>query len=174
MSRSSRTFSRTLQSQLPWSRTVQRARPSTTLLTSLRNNLTRHASTAASYPTSTSSPSGQQSKWLRCLFNIALFGSLGYAVGSISYQGAIAPPPPGTDEDAKEMGKISKLLNYYPLVSDLRKDPDYVEWEAYENFTDEEKAHRLSSGPLRGSRGFALQVGGFRQIHAFLSFFLST
>lgn len=72
------------------------------------------------------------------------------------------------------MGKISKLLNYYPLVSDLRKDPDYVEWEAYENFTDEEKAHRLSSGPLRGSRGFALQVGGFRQIHAFLSFFLST
>lgn len=71
-----------------------------------------------------------------------------------------APPLPGTEEDASEMRAIRYVFdNSLPVVVELRRNPDYVESEVYENYSEEDKAHRLSSGPLRGSRGLALQVG---------------
>lgn len=70
-----------------------------------------------------------------------------------------APPVPGTDEDAREMKKIQEAINLLPIVRKLRDDPNYVEWEPYTNFSEEEKEHRLTSGPLKGSRGLAVQVG---------------
>lgn len=71
-----------------------------------------------------------------------------------------APPLPGTGEDASEMRAIRYIFdNGLPIVNELRRNPDYVESEVYENYSEEDRTHRLSSGPLRGSRGFALQVG---------------
>lgn len=71
-----------------------------------------------------------------------------------------APPIPGTDEDGIELDVIRYLFeNDLPTVKNLRNNPDYVESEVYKNYSEEDKAHRLTSGPLRGSRGVALQVG---------------
>jgi hypothetical protein len=44
-------------------------------------------------------------------------------------------------------------------VQELRRNPDYVEKDVYENFAEDHKEQRLTSGPLAGSRGLGLQVG---------------
>lgn len=57
------------------------------------------------------------------------------------------------------MQRIERLFDIrVPIVQELRKNPDYVEKGVYGNFEEENKAHRLTSGPLAGSRGLALQV----------------
>lgn len=56
------------------------------------------------------------------------------------------------------MEQLRRLLDYLPIVQKLRKDPKYVEWDAYDSFADEDKEKSLSSGPLKGSRGLAIQV----------------
>ncbi|TQB77213.1 hypothetical protein MPDQ_004613 [Monascus purpureus] len=69
-----------------------------------------------------------------------------------------APPVPGSEEDRREIARIHSFYeNALPIVRDLRDNPDYVESDAYGNFTEEEKKHMLTSGPLRGSGGLALQ-----------------
>lgn len=68
------------------------------------------------------------------------------------------PAAPGSPEDVQQLKQIQNLVDYLPIVRKLRADPKYVEWEAYEDFADESKLQRLTSGPLRGSRGLAVQV----------------
>lgn len=48
-----------------------------------------------------------------------------------------------------------------PIVQLLREDPDWEESDVYGNYSLEDKEHRLTSGPLKGSRGLGLQVGPF-------------
>ncbi|KAL2007530.1 hypothetical protein VTN00DRAFT_8968 [Thermoascus crustaceus] len=156
MSYSSRTFPRTLQCQLPWSRTV-RARPSTATAPLLALNQNQNFARRAITTAYTTASSGPQSKWprhLRTLLYVGIFGALGVYFDSFV---SFAPPLPGTDEDAALIKKISRRLETCPITKELREDPDYVEWDAYGSFSDEEKAHRLTSGPLRGARGLALQ-----------------
>lgn len=70
-----------------------------------------------------------------------------------------APPEPGSVEDLAKLEEIYYAYeNGLPLVKDLRANPDYVESNVYGNYTEEDKIGRLTSGPLRGSRGLALQV----------------
>ncbi|KAL2002232.1 hypothetical protein VTN02DRAFT_379 [Thermoascus thermophilus] len=158
-----RTFSRALQSQLLWSRTV-RARPSTApaplLALNQNQNVARRRAitTVNTTTTTTTSPSSRpQSKWprrLRTLLFMGIFGALGvYFDSSVPF----VPPAPDTDEDAALIEKISRTLETYPITRELRKNPDYVEWDAYGSLSDEKKAHRLTSGPLRGARGLAVQ-----------------
>lgn len=121
----------------------------------LRPNTT---STSASDVAATSA-SQSQSRWTRRLLYIGIFGGLGLYTGKAAVNTVSAPPVPGTDEDAREMKKIQEAINLLPIVRKLRDDPNYVEWEPYTNFSEEEKEHRLTSGPLKGSRGLAVQVG---------------
>jgi hypothetical protein len=79
-------------------------------------------------------------------------------MGKAAVDKVSAPPAPGTPEDAREMKQIQETLNILPIVRKLRNDPEYVEWEAFAGYSEEEKQHRLTSGPMRGSRGLALQV----------------
>ena len=76
------------------------------------------------------------------------------------------PPLPGTIEDQVELEHIQRAYEIgLPIVQQLRQDPDFTEKEVYENFSDDHKTHRLTSGPLAGSRGLGLQVSsvlGFR------------
>jgi hypothetical protein len=59
-----------------------------------------------------------------------------------------------------ELQEIQRVFDIgLPIVQELRRDPDYVEKEVYQNFGDEHKTHRLTSGPLAGSRALGLQVG---------------
>lgn len=70
-----------------------------------------------------------------------------------------APPDPGSSEDVAEMQQIQRAFEIgLPLVQELRKNPDYVETDVYENFAEKHRTHRLTSGPLAGSRGLGLQV----------------
>ncbi|PWY83494.1 hypothetical protein BO70DRAFT_335548 [Aspergillus heteromorphus CBS 117.55] len=68
------------------------------------------------------------------------------------------PQVPGTSFDSLKLKSI--LADYEsepPVVKALREDPYYIEADVYGNYTEEEKLQRLSSGPLGGSRGLALQ-----------------
>jgi hypothetical protein len=83
---------------------------------------------------------------------------LGYYTGQQYLRSFTSPAAPGTAEDTQRIEELRRLVNYLPVVQKLRKDPNYEEWDAYESFSDEDKGKRLSSGPLKGSRGLALQV----------------
>ena len=70
-----------------------------------------------------------------------------------------APPAPGSPEDEKLIKKLEWAYEVgLPIVHRLRENPDYIESGVYEYFSDEQKSHRLTSGPLAGSRGLGLQV----------------
>jgi hypothetical protein len=72
-----------------------------------------------------------------------------------------APPLPGTPEDKLQLQDIQHVFDTgLPIVQRLRGNPDFVEMGVYENYSEESKTHRLTSGALGGSRGFGLQVSG--------------
>lgn len=73
-----------------------------------------------------------------------------------------APPVPGSLEDKIVMEELLRIYEKAtPIVMELRSNPDYEESNVYQNYSEEENKHRLTAGPLRGSRGLALQVGLF-------------
>jgi acyl-coenzyme A thioesterase PaaI-like protein len=47
-----------------------------------------------------------------------------------------------------------------PLVQSLTSDPNWQSWDAYSVFTPDERPHRLTTGPLGGTRG----LGGYQRI----------
>lgn len=103
--------------------------------------------------------SSQPSRWTRRLIYAGIFGSLGVGAGKWLDDKVSAPPAPGTLEDKSELQEIQRVFDIgLPIVQELRRNPDYVEKEVYENFADEHINHRLTSGPLAGSRGLGLQV----------------
>jgi hypothetical protein len=59
-----------------------------------------------------------------------------------------------------ELQEIQRVFDIgLPIVQELRRNSDYVEKDVYENFSEDHKEQRLTSGPLAGSRGLGLQVG---------------
>lgn len=58
----------------------------------------------------------------------------------------------------EQMKLIRLLLDDSSTTRQLRLDPKFVEWEAYEGVSTGDKEKRLTSGPLKGSRGLAVQV----------------
>jgi hypothetical protein len=72
-----------------------------------------------------------------------------------------SPLIPGTPEDEIIVAYLRKKLESLPLVQELKANPDYSEYEAYSGFSEENRAHRLTTGPLRGSRGLPVQVWHF-------------
>lgn len=104
----------------------------------------------------TSAPS---SPWTRRLIYAGIFGGLGIGAGKLIGQRIAPPPVPGSPEDQKQLERLERAYEIgLPIVKQLRDDPDYAESGVYEYFSDEQKAHRLTSGPLAGSRGLGLQV----------------
>jgi hypothetical protein len=114
----------------------------------------RNASTAAHGNVST-----QSSRWTRRLIYAGIFGSLGMGAGKWMDSKLAAPPLQGSAEDQAELQLIQRAYEIgLPIVQQLRRDPDYTERDVYGSFSDDHKAHRLTSGPLSGSRGLGLQV----------------
>lgn len=127
--------------------------PSTRASVFPRSSL-RNLSTGAQQ--STSAPS---SPWTRRLIYGGIFGALGIGFGKVIEQRMSAPPVPGSPEDQIQLKHLQRAYEVgLPIVQQLRNDPDYVESDVYEYFSDEHKSHRLTSGPLAGSRGLGLQV----------------
>lgn len=122
---------------------------------SLSSHLSRRYASAATYPNTSSQPS----RWPRRLIYAGIFGALGLGAGTWMDSKVAAPPDPGSIQDQAEMQQIQRAFEIgLPIVQELRKNPDYVETDVYENFTEEDRTHRLTSGPLAGSRGLGLQV----------------
>ncbi|EAW08866.1 PaaI family thioesterase [Aspergillus clavatus NRRL 1] len=114
--------------------------------------LSRHASTIAS------NSAAIKSKWPRRLIYAGIFGGLGVAAGKLVDEKISPPALPGTVEDAAKLEEIYRVYeDGLPIVRELRKNPDFVESNVYEDITEELLARRFTSGPLRGSRGLALQ-----------------
>jgi hypothetical protein len=115
----------------------------------------RSVSTAA--PPNTSR---QPWRWTRRLIYAGIFGTLGVGAGSWADDHFVGtPPPPGSLDDELQLARLQRLFNIgLPIVEELRNNPDYVEKDVYEHFSDEHKSHRLTSGPLAGSGGLGLQV----------------
>lgn len=82
------------------------------------------------------------------------------AVGKRIEEKVTAPPVPGSELDTLLMTELQHIYEKAtPIVMKLRNDPDYEEQGVYGNYTEDESPHRLTSGPLRGGRGLAMQVG---------------
>ncbi|PGH03814.1 hypothetical protein AJ80_08627 [Polytolypa hystricis UAMH7299] len=95
---------------------------------------------------------------LRSLFYAISFFSLGYWTTNRMFDSFIGHiPDPGTPEDERKLSELRTRFEKLAIVKKLRKDPEFVEWEAYTNFSEEEKAGRLTSGLLKGSRALAIQ-----------------
>lgn len=69
-------------------------------------------------------------------------------------------PEPGSPQDKTKLAAIVKRFEAQEVVKTMRESGDWKEWEAYSNLEPGDRMHRLTSGPLSGSRGLALQVGG--------------
>ena len=111
---------------------------------------------------SSSSSSSKRSSWLRRLLYTSIFGSLGIYTGKQLDAIVSTPPVPGSDEDRMVLAGLQGIFDQAtPIVQGLREDPDWEESDVYGNYSLEDKDHRLTSGPLRGSRGLGLQVGFF-------------
>ena len=122
-------------------------------LRNLRPSLRNHSTGTQ---TNTSAPS---SPWTRRFIYVGIFGGLGIALGKQLEQMLATPPAPGSPEDEKEIKRLEWAYEVgLPIVHRLRENPDYVESGVYEYFSDDQKSHRLTSGPLAGSRGLGLQV----------------
>jgi hypothetical protein len=75
----------------------------------------------------------------------------------------VSPPPlpvPGSKEDKMMVAFITKQAKKLPLVKALSEDPEWTYHDAYSGVAPEEREHRLSTGPLGGSRA----IGGFQRI----------
>ncbi|KAE8349931.1 HotDog domain-containing protein [Aspergillus coremiiformis] len=97
-------------------------------------------------------------KWPRRLIYAGVFGSLGIAAGKWMDDKVSAPAAPGTSEDNVKLEEIRRVYEIgLPIVQELRNNPDYVEADVYGNYSEDDKNHRLTSGPLKGSRALALQ-----------------
>lgn len=96
---------------------------------------------------------------LRRLFWIVLFGGIGY-VGTLSVSAVVNRPviEPDSPEDVEAQKRLQAKFDQLEIVQKLREDLEYVEWEAYGNFSPEEKDKRLTSGALKGTRGISMQV----------------
>lgn len=107
-------------------------------------------------------PNTKPKRSVRPYIYALLFFLLGQTAGDLSGTFAILPPQPlpGTPADENQIAAITKLAENLPLVQSLSSDPNWTWHDAYHGFPAEEKPHRLTTGPLGGSRG----IGGFQRI----------
>lgn len=72
----------------------------------------------------------------------------------------MSPPlKPGSLDDKRYLLSIEGMFSEIPLVLELRNNPAFEEKDVYDNFSNVQKSHRLTSGPLAGSKGLGFQVG---------------
>lgn len=92
----------------------------------------------------------------------ALFFSIGLLSGQ--YISLIVAPPalpaPGTKEDELMVKFLGEKAEQLPIVQSLSTDPNWISHDAYTSLPEEERAHRLTTGPLAGARA----IGGFQRI----------
>ncbi len=99
---------------------------------------------------------------LRPYIYATIFLGLGLTAGSY-IRFLLAPPPgpaPGTKKDKEMAEYLQRTAEKLPIVQSLSADPNWISYEAYSSLPEEERSHRLTTGPLGGARA----LGGFQRI----------
>ncbi|KMU90715.1 hypothetical protein CIHG_08675 [Coccidioides immitis H538.4] len=104
-----------------------------------------------SLTTTSSSPPGRKpAQWprhFRSILYAIIFGLFGYhSIDRIVDQFAGPVYQPDTPEDQEAQRQIREQFDKLNIVKELRENPEFVEWEAYGNFSPEEKRKRLTTG----------------------------
>ncbi|KAL1956393.1 hypothetical protein VTO42DRAFT_7376 [Malbranchea cinnamomea] len=94
---------------------------------------------------------------IRRVLYLIIFSSFGYFASLPASRIRRPVIEPGSVEDSEALKELSAKVEELDIVKKLRSSPDYVEWEAYSNFSPEEKERRLTSGSLKGTRGISMQ-----------------
>ncbi|KAI9804936.1 MAG: hypothetical protein M1833_006239 [Piccolia ochrophora] len=84
---------------------------------------------------------------------------IGLTVGTF-FLPTVSPPslaPPHTPLDVSRITRLTNTALNLPISQTLRAEGGWTEWPAYSNMTPEERAGRLSSGAMGGSRGLGVQ-----------------
>lgn len=95
-----------------------------------------------------------------------IYAALFFLVGSIGGQYAslvVAPPAlpaAGTKDDDLMVKYLKEQAEKLPIVQSLSTDPNWTSHDAYTSLPEEERTHRLTTGPLAGARA----IGGFQRI----------
>ncbi|KAI9809264.1 MAG: hypothetical protein M1825_002555 [Sarcosagium campestre] len=84
---------------------------------------------------------------------------LGLTLGTM-FQPLVFPAPlaePGTLLDRSRIERLGREAAALPEAQALRASGQWREWDAYSSLSPAQRAGRLSSGPMSGSRGLAVQ-----------------
>jgi len=136
--------------------------PFTPPTTPISATTSSHSDLRSQFSDAPPTPAPKVRRSLRPYIYATVFLLLGMTAGQyVTY--VLAPPAlplPGTKEDEALVGYIHSLANKLPLVESLSTDPNWRSWDAYSAFTAEERPHRITTGPLGGSRG----LGGYQRV----------
>lgn len=95
---------------------------------------------------------------------IFLYGStsllVGFMAGALTRDLIVPPlPAPGTPEDTILISQLRATADTLPIVQSLRSDKKHKwrEWDAYSSIPPIELPKRLTTGPMGGARGLAVQ-----------------
>ncbi|CBF78210.1 ubiquitin-specific protease UBP6 [Aspergillus nidulans FGSC A4] len=102
-------------------------------------------------------PAPKRRPWLRRFVYAGIFGGIGLGYGHHLCQYLDPPLTPGSPMDESLTNWYNDAVDKLPLMKELRENPDYVETKVYGNFSKEDKAQRLTSGPLSGASRLAFQ-----------------
>ncbi|KAL4740721.1 HotDog domain-containing protein [Aspergillus similis] len=102
-------------------------------------------------------PAPKRRPWLRRFIYAGIFGGIGLGYGRHLCQYLDPPLMPGSPMDETLTKWYNDAVDKLPLMKELRENPDYIETKVYGNFSEEDKAQRLTSGPLSGASRLAFQ-----------------
>ncbi|KAI9642061.1 hypothetical protein NHQ30_009932 [Ciborinia camelliae] len=128
--------------------------------TQYRDLRSQFSSQQVSPPSSPPSPKRKRS--LRPTIYASLFLLIGLTAGQYVSL-VLSPPPlpePSSASDELMTSWLHAQASKLPLVQSLTEDPIWQSWDAYSTFTPEERPHRLTTGPLGGSRS----LGGYQRV----------
>ncbi|QSZ36664.1 hypothetical protein DSL72_006545 [Monilinia vaccinii-corymbosi] len=135
--------------------------PSTSPLPQHRDLRSQFSSPQEAPPVS-SSPSPTRKRSLRPKIYASLFLLIGLTLGQLASLILSPPssPEPSSPSDERMISWLHQQASKIPIVQSLTEDPIWQSWDAYSTFTPEERPHRLTTGPLGGSRG----LGGYQRV----------
>lgn len=119
-----------------------------------------HPPSALPEPPTPPPPPPKPTRSLRPLIYATAFLLLGLTAGRLILVTIIPPPPPTPDSPTATaaLAALNTAADALPIIRSLRSAPEtWHEWPAYASLPPSARPHRLTSGPLSGPAGLAVQ-----------------